>query len=286
MAGFNSLKTLVETYSIDGKFKYTTWRKQPTQVTASGFWFDLSMSPGNPSPQYYASSPLVSKAMSQSVDGGIYHGPGISPLAMNLHKLTALSLTATVLPMILCDYLLYYPFVDEGIFGEEQLMTNSVTLPRYTDGEGVQMMAVVVGGQLGGQTFQVNYTNSAGVSGRTTRTVIMSTQAVNGTIVTTSPATAGSGGPFIPLQTGDTGVRSIEGVTMNGEDVGVFTLVLIKPLADISLRGIDAPVEVDYFIDRPSMPRVYDDAYLNFICHPVGSLNAAPIHGDATFVWS
>lgn len=225
--------------------------------------------------------------MSQSVDGGLYHGPPVPSTALHLHKLTALSLTAGAnpLPMILCDYLLYYPFVDEGVFGEEQLMDNTVTLSRYTDGEGVQMMAVVVGGQLGGQTFQVNYTNSDGVAGRTSRTVTMCTQAVNGTIVTSSPAVNGSGGPFIPLQAGDSGVRSIEGVTMNGEDVGVFTMVLIKPLADISLRGIDAPVEVDYLIDRPSLPRIYDDAYLNFICHPAGSLSAAPIHGDATFTW-
>lgn len=58
--------------------------------------------------------------------------------------------SATGLPMsfILCDYLLYYPFVDTGT-NDEQFMTNSVTLPRYTDGKGVQMMAVSVASNSG-----------------------------------------------------------------------------------------------------------------------------------------
>ena len=72
---------------------------------------------------------------------------------------------------------------------------------------------------------------------------------------------------------------------MLGIDVGLFTLVLVKPLAQMSIRGIDAPVEVDYLKDFSNCPRVEDDAYLNFIVHPGGTLANAPIHGYAKFVW-
>lgn len=287
MAGFNNVSSLVTAEDEDCKIKYTTWRKTPSQTTQSGYWFDLSMSPGNPAAQYYAATPLTATVLAQSTDGGIPHGGAVSPYYKYLRRLMALTVTATAvpLPMMLCDYLMYYPFVDQGVT-DEQFMTNTNSLTRYTTGAGVQMMAVVVAAQVGGQTFFVNYTNSDGVAGRISQTVTCnSAQSVNGTILSSAPARAGCFGPFIPLQQGDTGVQSVQSVTMGGPDVGLMAIVLVKPLADLSLRGINAPVEVDYFTDRPSMPRIYDDAYLNFLCHPAGTLSAAPIHGDASFVW-
>lgn len=53
----------------------------------------------------------------------------------------------------------------------------------------------------------------------------------------------------------------------------------------MSIRGIDAPVEVEYLVDFAQMPEIKDDAYLNFICHPGGTLSAAPIHGIIETVW-
>lgn len=287
MPGFASIQEMVDA-ELNGAVRYSTWRKTPNQVTASGFWFDLSMSPGNPAPQYYAATPVTAARLAQSTDGGIFHGGVVSPARKFITRLTALTVTAAAVPMsmILCDYLLYYPFIDEGEDTVAQTMVNTNTIPRYTDGAGVRMMAVAVAGHVGGgPSFFVEYTNSAGVAGRISATVTLNTQVVNGTILTTAPATAGCFGPFIPLQTGDTGVRSIDTVRMNTPDSGLFTLVLVKPLAQMSIRGIDAPVEVNYLTDFAQLPRIYDDAYLNFICHPGGSLTGAPIHGDATFIW-
>lgn len=271
---------------LEGRTLYRTWRKTPTQVTTIGIWFDLSMSPGNPAPNYYASAPMVAAAMSRSNNGGMDHGGNVSPSQKVLRKISITSLTAGAVgqPLMLCDYLLYYPFIDEGETSE-QLFDNTVTLPRYTSGEGVEMMAVVVAGQTGGQSFFVNYTNSQGVSGRTSGTVLMTTQAVNGTIINSARTSTTAAGPFIPLQTGDTGVRSVEGITFTGADVGLITLVLVKPLFRFQLRGIDAPVEVDPLKDFSVNPLIADDAYLNLICMPSGSLSSAPIHGDLEVAW-
>ena len=290
MAGFNSHRALTQRLVDEGATTYAGWRKAPAVVTAQGFWQDLSMAPGNPRPNYYASSPLVAATLAHSTDGGIYHGKNVSPSTKHVARIMAMTVTAGAvpLPMILCDYLLYYPFVDEGTVDEEQVMDNTVTLSRYATGDNVQMMAVVVASHTaGGATFTVNYTNSAGVAGRTSQAVKLNTQFVNGTIVTTATATAQCFGPFIPLQSGDTGVRSVQGVTVASPgDVGLFTLVLVKPLADVSLRGIDAPVEVDFRLDRPSLPVVVDDAYLNWLVMANGSLTGANILGDITTVWS
>lgn len=287
MAGFSTVSALANA-ELDGYYKYSTWRKTPTQISTIGVWFDLSMSPGNPIPQYYAASPLAAIALAQSTDGGLFHGGAVSPKTKHVRNIMALCITAAPLPMpmMLLDYLLYYPFIDEGTT-DAQTLTNAVTIPRYTDGAGVQIMAVSVAGRTGGQSFFVTYTNSSGVAGRTSQTVLQNSVSVNGSIVTSDRAVAGAAGPFIPLQTGDTGVRSIESVTMLGADVGLFTLALVKPLAQMSIRGIDAPVEMDFFKDCGGQcPVVKDDAYLNFICNPSGSLSGAPIHGDVKFVWN
>jgi hypothetical protein len=247
------------------------------------------MSPGNPVPQYYAAAPLVSVALSQSTDGGLFHGGNIAPKSKHLARFMAMtpaSATPLPMPMILLDYLLFYPFIDEGTT-DPQALTNSVPLPRYSTGAGVQMMAVSVAGRTGLQTFRVTYTNSAGVAGRLSAIVTQNNNSVNGSIVTSHPTLAGAFGPFIPLQAGDTGVQSIDSVQMiSGVDVGLFTLVLVKPLAQASIRGIDAPVEVNYFTDLGQLPIIVDNAYLNLICCPQGTLLSSPIHGDITTVWS
>lgn len=286
MSGFSNVASLVNA-ELSGQVCYATWRKTPTQVSTIGVWFDLSMSPGNPVPQYYAAAPLIAVALSKSSDGGVYHGGSVSPKSKHLRRVMAMTATAAPLPMplMLLDYLLFYPFIDEGTV-DEQPLVNNVALPRYTSGEGVQIMAVSVAGRAGGQSFNVSYTNSQGVAGRISPTVVQNAVSVNGSIVTSDRAVALAAGPFIPLQSGDTGVRSIQSVTMLGADVGLFSLVLVKPLAQMSIVGIDAPVEVDYFKDFSHCPVVSDDAYLNFICCPAGSLSGAPIHGDITCVWN
>lgn len=270
-----------------GSERYFTWRKSPTQVTTQGVWFDLSMSPGNPTPKYWFDAvPLTSTQVKQSTDGGLYHGSNVSPANKYIREIMAFCVTsgAVPMPMILCDYLLYYPTIDESVT-DVQNMTNSVTLPRYLDGKGVQIIAVSVAGRTGGATFNITYTNSDGITNRVTSAVVENSVSVNGSLVnsaqTSTTAFSNSTGPFIKLQGNDIGVQSIQSVTMAGSgDVGLFSLILVKPLVQFSIRGIDAPVEVDYFKDFPIPTQIVDDAFLNFLCLPQGSLAVSAIHGS------
>ena len=290
MTGFANARQLADAVDA-GRYLYASFRKQATQTTGAGIWFDLSMSPGNPAPNYYIGSPNVFVPLKQSTDGGLRHGGGVNAAGQKkfLRKLMALTPTSTAAPLAckLLDYVGFYGFIDESVL-DEQAMDNTTPLPRHVAGAGVQMMPVVVAGQTGGQTFTVNYTNQDGIAGRITPAVTMSTQFVNGTILHSLGAGAAyeNNGPFLPLQTGDSGVRSVQSVTIGGVgDVGLFALVLVKPLASFSLFGIDAATEVDYFTDMASMPEIVDDAYLNFIALPNGTLSGAPIHGVIETTW-
>ena len=286
--GFANVGALVDAHEA-GKVRYTFFRKAPAVVTVAGVWFDYSMAPGNPAPQYYAAAPLVAQTLSRSGDGGIQHGGNVSPSVKYLRKVTAMAVTAAGVPqrLYLLDYLMFYPFVDMGT-ADEQPMDNTQTLTRYTDGEGVKIMAVLVAPHgLVGDTFFVTYTNQDGTAGRVTPLHTMTTGAsINGTILTTQTAGAGRIGPFMALQGNDTGVRSIEAVQCTaGTDVGLFTLVLVRPLADFTVREITAPTERDFYLESQRMPVVVDDAYLNFITCPNGSLTGIPLNGDALFLW-
>lgn len=283
---FRGIKDVIDS-ELDGKVRQYGWRKTPSQTTTAATWFDLSMSPGNPAPKYWFDAPpAVAKAVYQSTDGGLYHGASVLPSTKYIRRVTALTSTVTALPLsfILCDYLLYYPSMDDSTT-DPQTMDNTITLPRYTDGAGVQMIAVSVAGRTGGQQFNISYTNSDGVSGRTSQTVTQNASAAIGTIVTSASATQHSGNPFIGLQAGDSGVRSVESVTMLGPDVGLFSIILVKPLATTLIRGIDAPVEKDFLIQSEQLPIIQDNAYLSMLCLPQGTLAATALIGDLKVTW-
>lgn len=289
MANINGIKDIVDA-ELEGRTNTFNFRKNPSQTTTQGLWFDLALSPGNPIPKYWFGTPLAATTISQSADGGLYHGSSVSPYKKYLRKTTLSATVATALPMsfMLMDYLMYYPLVDEGTT-DAQLMDNSQTLPRYTDGAGVKVMAVSVAGRTGGQSFYITYTNQDGVAGRVSKNMRQNTSAALGVVVTSTTTTASGTsimGLFITLQDGDTGVRSIESVTMLGADVGLFSLVLVKPLVSSVILEINAPVEQDYLIMSSNLPEIKDDAFLNFVCLPNGSLAATGLLADLKVVWN
>lgn len=281
----NSIKQVVEA-ELAGKVRLNMWRKTPTAIGTGGVWFDLAMSPGLPTPKYwFDATPLVAKQISQSADGGLYHGPSVSPSQKYLRQLTTSYQSATGIPiyLMLCDYLIYYPSCDDSTT-DPQVMDNTVTLPRYTDGKGVQMLAVSVAARTGGQSFYVTYTNSDGVAGRTSQTVVQTLSSVNGQVQCGSTSSAISSTPFIGLQSGDTGVRSIQSVTMLGLDTGLFSLILVKPIATTIIKEQATYYEKDFYLQDGILPRIYDDAFLNFVVLPQSSV-VNPFIGDIKIIW-
>lgn len=274
-----------------GRTSYTTWRKAPSQVNTASVWFDFSMSPGNPSPQYYAAAPLVGQQMKRSTDGGLNHGPTMSGYSKYLKKFMVMQAASTGLPMpfILMDYVFYYPFVDMGT-NDEQVMDNTLSLSRYTDGVGLQMLPVSVAAGTGlAPQFTVNYTNSDGVSGRTSRTVTLNLATANGSVLTNHHglSTQPGAGPFIGLQEGDKGVRSIQSVTFPGTlDVGLFAIALVKPLITGMLYEQAAPSETEVLPHQLNLPRIYDDAFLSFIGLPSASINGTTFTGELETIWN
>lgn len=286
MSGFLNARDVADAQDA-GRYTYSSFRKMPTQTTGAGIWFDLSMSPGNPAPNYFIGSPNVFVPLAQSTDGGLRHGGNVGT-KKHLRKLMALSTVTTPISGLLLDYLGFYGFVDESVT-DEQFMDNTVGLTRYANGKGVMLMPVVVAGHTGGQPFTVKYVNQDGVPDRITQTAVMGTQVTNGTILHSQQAGTAyvNNGPFLTLQAGDTGVRSVQSVTIGGVgDVGLFALVLVKPLATFSLFGNGSATEVDYLVDTPTIPEIQNDAYLNLIVMPNGQIAGSTLLGTIETTWS
>lgn len=283
MTGFGNVKAYVDAVN-GGRAHFCSIRKVPSQASVAGWWVDLSMAAGNPLPNYYASAPLVAATL----DGfrGVFHGADKAPATKHLTGLGLVTPTAGLVGQYtLLDYLLYYPFVD-GDDADVQVMDNTVALPRYADGEGVQVMAVAVAPTTGNGVFTFDYVNQDGVP-KTSPPQGCSTTAANiASLVTSQPAVANGIGPFLQLAGGDTGVRAITSVQFSVLNGGLIALVLVKPLADAAVREINTTAEVSYVNRRPGPPRVHDGAYLNFIMNCAATVAAGTLAGFGTFTWS
>lgn len=287
-----SYKDLIEAENLNG-YRQNTFRKVPAVSSSVSYYYDLAVAPGIPRPKYwFDASPLVAQQVKQSTDGGIFHGADVAPGKKYLRGLTYTQNSSTAgvfyYKMILCDYLLYYPSVDESVT-DEQFTDNTLTLPRYTDGKGVQVMAVNLASRVGNTRFTFSYTNQDGVSGRTSQVARLNSAAQIGIIATSEfTASLDQAAPFIGLQHGDYGVRSIESVTMQTPDTGLFALVLVKPLTTLSC-GVEAPGsfwvqkrDKDPLMESVELTEVKDDAFLGLVTLMSGStgMNSVAHFGD------
>ncbi len=284
MAGFRNFTDFVDALATNGQVHSTTFRKVPSQATVANIWADLSMAAGFPLPNYYAASPLVAATLEGH--RGIFHGYDKSPAKKYLVELGLTSPTAGFVGQYkLLDYLLYYPFVDMDS-SDVQELDNTTTLPRYTDGAGVQVMAVAVTPSVGSGTFTFDYYNQDGVLKTSPVQTCNTTGASIASLVTSQSAVSVKHGPFLLLADGDTGVRSIVSVTAGTLNGGLVSLVLVKELCNHTIFEINTTNELSFPVTRFAPPQVVDGAYLNLIVLPAATIAAGLLLGQAKFIWN
>lgn len=133
--------------------------------------------------------------------------------------------------IILADRLSHQGGLDGTVTTAQTTNLPTAALTRYTSGEGV-MAAIEIYVAVGatGVDLSVSYTNQAGTGSRTS-------------VVTTIGSTGFNAVArliMLPLQEGDTGVRSVESVTLSATTgtAGAFGVVLFKPLFVMPLYSV------------------------------------------------
>ena len=295
MAGFSSQDDMVNEISTNGKFYRTDWQKSTFATTAhtAGLWYSLMRGGGNPAADTIlgTGTNLAFQALSDTVAtaSGIPHGGNVGGYKVLLSA-AAQTAAATTAPcvLMLVDMLGFYPITTVTTTGA-QTLNNTVTLPRYTDGAGVQAFltpSTVMGAAT--PNITLNYTNSAGTAGKATPvTLPIGNSAAAVTSVVYSGTGSGKYGPFIPLAAGDAGIRSVQSINLSASYVsGVLNLVLCKPIMTLPITTLGVTAERDLVNQFASMPRIYDGACLNWLmlagaATPV----ASPLSGHLEFGW-
>lgn len=273
----NRVKDIVDSVE-QGRINTVSFRKLPSQSSVAGVWCDLSMASGNPPPNFYSGNELTATHFESNK--GIYKGSADHLFEIMVQTNSANFAAST---LTLCDYLMFYPQVDMDSV-DTQFTDNTLTLPRYTSGEGVRMFVVAQYPYIGNVTFSVTYTNSDGISGRTTGQVRTNTATFIASFIHSGSAT-NSYGAFLPLQAGDKGVRSVQNITFNSPNGGLGAIVLVKPIYNTIIRESQSPVEANCFKDSALLPKIEQGAYLNIICLPSANISGAVLTGILKTIW-
>jgi len=279
-----------------GRTWTTTFRKAVASATTIGnAWTDYTYFAGSPVANFYASTPLAAALI--DADKGIYTGGAVLPATKHVKNLMLMSAAPTVATtsngrqeIALCDYLMYYPFIDTDAVGEEQLLDNTVTLPRYDAG---QVVAVGQSASSALGQFTFNYTNQDGVAGRVSQNNFTFIVGGGGQVVGASGVGA-SYNPFCYLQAGDRAVQSIQSVTFTAAGGGLMALVIVKPLLKsviteecrTNFAAFGSCTELASIIHHAGAPRVLDGAVLGLLAAGyAGSIASSILAGVLEVAW-
>ena len=180
--------------------------------------------------------------------------------------MNAWSTAATGVPgtLMLVDMQGYYPGISNNTTSAQTLV-GTPTL-RYTNGEGVR--AFMVQTSAAGATAQniaMSYTDQAGNASNSMPVTVSCTASAIAGHISHSGTAANNYGPFLPLASGDYGIRSVQTVTMSAANTGTFALVLARPLAQITLSVAGLMTEKDLLNQIPSLPEIKDGACLTWL---------------------
>lgn len=275
--GFVSVDDMVNKTSVLGQVARVEWQKQTAAVGVAGRWYGMFGWSGSPVAGTYPGVALSAAVLNESSQGAMWHGGGVLPATKHVLNASALSTSSTGVPgvLLLVDMLMYYPSINMAV-STEQVLDNTVTLPRYPTGEGVQayLEATAATGATASNTT-ITYTNSDGVGGRTLGAPTANLVSASVTSIVHSGTAANSRGPFLPLAAGDRGVRSVESVRLSASTGGGgAALVLCKPLLRLPITTFGVPTLINTMFDVPPLPHVVDGACLSWL-YLAGAATAA-----------
>ena len=272
----------------EGRCWNSFFYKVATPTINGGRWGDMAMGAGTPVYQPYVGNAQEATPIIGQKNQGINTGP--QPAAGMEKYLAGWSfMTPSTLglpyPIYLCDYLMFYPLID-GDSTDEQVLDNTATLPRYTDGEGVQAMLVCTVPVPSDATIQIRFTDSDGVERTTTQRIWNST--VSGDLLnldSSNGVTANINSfPFINIG-GARGIRSINAVTLLTAPGGLFAIVLVKPITQMLIREGLCVTERCLISQFTSLPKIEPGAYLNLLLFTNVNSNPGNIRGQLDFIW-
>jgi hypothetical protein len=272
----------------DGKYHYQYVFKSATPAPSNpGYIVDCGQSSGSPKYNAYVALPLFATPLTGSGNAGVYVGsflPSHDKYLVSWGARTRGNFSAPSF-ITLLDYVMFYPLIDGDETGLQE-MDNTLTLPRYTTGNGVFPMLISSAPVTSTAQVTITYTNQNGVAGRTTtKTNVVSVNA--GGVISGAADTASSANtvtPFFPLDANDSGVRSIQSVQIASGIGGFFAIALVKPIASLNVFESAMTSEKMFAFETKKLPKIEQGAYLNFIINRGLGMNNNSLTSELIFL--
>ena len=257
MPGFASYDQIITALTTNAKNESGLVSKVSATTVAGGI-YTLSYVAGTPTPLVFGTA-LTATQMTSAIPGAIL--PFTNAVSPSTKHLLSLGVGSSVAAgsFFYYDLLARYPLNGTVLTGTFA----SVALPARdnngaTSGAGVMAMVVNASATAStAPTLTLNYTNSAGVAGRTTGAIALLASAQHRVMHNAS-------GMFMPLQSGDTGIQTIQSYTLSATATTTqVEIQLIRPITSyIPVLVAGGYTERDLVLNTPKLARMYDGTAL------------------------
>jgi hypothetical protein len=259
----------------------------------AGRWYDMSGLNGLPVANAFAGTALAWRACDETTGNGtqifgIPHGGNVAADIKHALNLNAWGTAATAVPatLMLVDMEGYYPGINMNVATLQTL--TGTPAPRSTNGAGLRAMLVVTATTgATAHNLSMSYTDQGGTAGNTLPVTVACTASAIVPHITHSGVAANNYGPFLPLASGDSGIRSVQTVQLSAASLaGTAALVLCKPITQITISVSGLMTEKDLLNQIPSLPRIPDGACLTWILGAGAAVAASTTFNFGTeYVW-
>lgn len=278
--GFSSLDDLLSEMTAGKTYKSLYQKVIPNGATGTaGRFYDSWLGVGNTGTGLYSGTAGTWNTMDRTRAGAMPMNADVTPDTRHITAIGGMTTSTTGIGGLwLVDYLAYQPSC--VVTGASTTLATGA-LPRYASGDGVQVM-VVTQTAIGAATptLTLTYTDQGGTTGNVATGVT--------SIANSAPVAQlwGTQGPWLPLASGDTGVRAVTSYANASGSTGTVAFVYVKPLAFLPLPVVNIASERDMLYQIGSLPQVQDGACLGFVLHAAGALaTGSAIQGYVDFAW-
>lgn len=272
-----------------GKFHVQRFQKNAGTAHAK-IWADCTFASGQPAYDAHVGSPATFTPCVAQKNDAIYF-PGIGTGEERyLAEAQMWSNQATFngpISVVFFDLLGYYPLID-GDSTDTQAFDNTLTLPRYTSGEGVfPVMVSHVAPAVQNGLATIEYTDSDGNAQTCTIDVPNNGQNL---VCSGSRDTTGATSCTLSMALNDgiKGVRSIDSLTYTTPPGGLHVIYLVRILGSMQLGDNLVCGEKNFITGKAfAPPRIHDGAWLGWFDMLATGTTARTVAwwGNFTFVW-
>lgn len=282
--GFSTYTDLITEVRDNAKHQTAHFRWTGANVAniTAGRWGEMMTATGEPGALSQSGTAGAAVACSQSSTNALKFTGDVSTDTRHILSSSLYNVNTNWCFWLWVDVLLYYPSL--VVTGTPTTLDNTVTLPRYTSGDGVYALCAVqtaLGAATPSLTF--TYTNSTPTGSRTGRALVAD---ANSRPVSAIFQHDGGGGPFMPMQSGDTGVSKLDSYVIDsGGTTGTVCMYLVKPLFAMPILNASVPMEIDYLTELIGASKILDGACLRPLILTIVGSGAVPQSGHISMGW-